>query len=86
MPERHTDRERWEVMIATILRRFRPALFIGGCILLIYALASVFAYLAVAVISMALALFLFLMVFSDKVTLLIARLGAWLATVGRSRL
>jgi hypothetical protein len=83
MPNRHTDRERLEVMFMTILMAFRPILFIGGCILLVYAMAASIVYPVITGIAMGLALALFLMVISDRFTLYTARLGAWLVTIGR---
>jgi hypothetical protein len=83
MPNRHTDRERWEIMIMTILLAFRPLIFTGGCIFLIFSSVAVVAYPIVALISLILAFFLFGMVFLDQVSLYVARFGAWLMTLGR---
>ena len=83
MPDRHTDRERWEVMIMTILLAFRPFIFMGGCLFLLYAGLTWIAYPVMALISLGLALFLFSMVLSDQVCLHIARFGAWLKMLGR---
>lgn len=80
MPERHTDRERWEMFLMQVFLATRPFLFIGGLILAIYAISAFFAYPVVGVISLGLAVFLFLMVISDQVALLLARLGSWMIT------
>jgi len=83
MPNRHTDREHWEVFLTTIFLKYRPILFTGGVILLGFAVAAWFAYPVVAMIALGLAFFLFLMIFSDKVTFQVARFGAWIITWGK---
>ena len=80
MPDRHTDRERWEMFLMQIFLATRPFLFIGGLILLVYAASAFFAYPVVGLIALGLSMFLFLMVVSDQVTLLLARLGSWMIT------
>jgi hypothetical protein len=85
MPNRHTDRERWEVLISTILLAYRPMLFVGGVIFLIYAGVASFVYFVTAGIALGLAAFLFMLVFSDQATFYLARFGAWLATVGKNK-
>ena len=82
MPDRHTDSERWEVMIMTMLLAFRPFIFIGGCLFLLYAGLTWIAYPLMALISIGLAVFLFSMVLSDQACLNFARFGAWLKTLG----
>lgn len=81
MSNQHSDRERWEIYLTQILLYFRPLLFIGGCIFLVYAAAALFAYPLSAVLSAGLGLFLFALVFSDRVALSVARFGAYLATI-----
>ena len=85
MPERHPDRERWEVYLVTILLAMRPFLFIGGVLMLIYAIAAFSAYPLVGGIALGLAILLILMVFYDQVTLLVARIGAFIATIGMKK-
>ena len=84
MPNRHTDKERWEVYLTMILLRMRPFIFIGAVILLFYGIAALSAYPVVGVISLILALLLLLMVVFDSATIFVARLGAWLVTFGRN--
>jgi hypothetical protein len=62
---------------------FRPILFIGEVVFLVYAAVVVLVYPLSAVISTGMAVFLFAMVFSDQVALWMARPGAFLATIGR---
>jgi hypothetical protein len=81
MSNRQLDRERWEVLITTILLSYRPFIFMGACILLVAAGAAWFSFPEMAILSTGLAVFLFGMVFSDRVTLHIARLAAWLLTL-----
>lgn len=83
MPRRNVDRERWEVYFMTILLATRPFLFVGGGLLLVYAIVAISAYPLVGVIALGLAVFLFLIVFFDRVTLLVARIGAFIATLGK---
>jgi len=81
---RNVDRERWEAYLMMVLLATRPFLFIGAVILFLYAIAAISAYPLIGVIALGLALLLFLMVIYDQVTLLIARLGAWLITIGKN--
>jgi len=85
MPKRHSDRERWEVYLMTILLAMRPILFIGGVLMLIYAITAFSAYPLVGGIALGLAILLFLMVFYDQVTLIVARIGAYIATIGTNK-
>lgn len=86
MPNRHTDKERWEVYLTMILLRMRPFIFIGAMILLLYGIAALSAYLVVSAIALGLALLLLLMVIFDWAIIYVARLGAWLVTLGKSNL
>jgi hypothetical protein len=84
MPDRHTDRERWEVLILTILLAYRVFIFIGGCLFLLYAGLTWVAYPVMALISLGLASLLFSLVLSDQACLYVARFGAWLKTLGKT--
>ncbi len=84
MPNRHSDRERWEVYLTMILLRTPPFIFAGAVILLFYGIAAISAFPVVAGLALFLALFLLLMVLYDRVTFYIARFGAWLVTFGRN--
>ncbi len=81
---RNLDRERWEAYFLMVLLATRPFLFVGAVILVVYAIAAIMAYPLVSGIAIGLAILLFLMVFSDLVSLLIARIGAWLITFGKN--
>ena len=80
MPNRHSDKERWEVYLMMILLRMRPLIFIGALIIFFYGVVALFAYPLLALVALALALFLFMIVLYDRVTLYVARFGAWLVT------
>ena len=82
MPDRHSDRERWEVLILTVLLAYRPFIFIGGCLIMLFAGLTWTAYPVMALISFGLALFLFSLVLWDQACMYVARLGAWLKTLG----
>lgn len=84
MPNRHSDKERWEVYLTMILLRMRPLIFIGAIIMLLYGIVALVAYPFVGGVALGLALFLFLMVLFDWATLFVARFGAWLVTLGES--
>jgi hypothetical protein len=60
----------------------RPFIFIGTLILLFYGIAALSAYPVVGGIALGLALLLLLMVVYDGATILVARFGAWLVTLG----
>ena len=81
MPERHSDRERWEAYFLIILLATRPFFFTGGLILLLFGIAALVAYPSVSPVALLLALFLFSLVFSDWIALQTARMGAWLRTL-----
>jgi hypothetical protein len=84
MPRKNLDQERWEAYFMMILLAMRPFLFVGAVILFLYTLAAFFAYPLISVISLGFALFLLFVVFFDQGALWIARIGAWIATVGRN--
>ena len=84
MPDRNNDRERWEVLIMTILLAYRAFILIGGCLFLLYAGLTWMAYPIMALIGLGLALFLFSLALSERVCLYVARFGAWLKTLGQT--
>ncbi len=84
MPNRHSDRERWEVLITQILLAFRPIIFVIGLILLIYAGIALFYNQIIGFITVVLGIYLLWLVFSDQAILQLARLGSWLATGGKN--
>jgi len=83
MQNRHDDREQWEILFIKILMSYRPISFIGGLIILGYAPTVLIVYPIAAAISLGLAFFMFLFVFSDQVALCVARIGTWIATIGK---
>jgi hypothetical protein len=80
MPDRHTDRERWEIYLLQIILATRPLLFASGVIFLVYAVAAMFAYIIMGGVVFGLAVLLFALVYSDKAALYAARFVAWLIT------
>ena len=84
MPDRHSDRERWESIFLIILLATRPILFIGAVILLIYAFAAMAGYPVAGWISAGLSIYLFSLVFSDQSVRRLASFGAWIATRWRT--
>ena len=82
MPNRHSDRERWEVYLLQIFLATRPITFAGGLVLFLYAGTAIFVYPVISGVVFVLALILLSMVFSYKVCLYVARFWAWVATLG----
>lgn len=83
MSNKHPERERWEILVTTILLAYRPLLFIGGLVILGYALTVLFTHPIIASLSLGMTLFMFLLVTSDRAIFCFARLGAWIATIGK---
>ena len=81
MAKRHTNRDRFEHYLATMLLGTRPIQMIGGLLLLIYGIAALFSYPISGVVALVMAVALLLMVYSDHFVILVARAGAWLATI-----
>lgn len=80
MSDQKRDREQWELVIITVLLMYRPILFFGALLLLGYTILVIFANPSIGVVAAGLTLLLFLVVFSYRAALLLARLGAWIAT------
>jgi len=76
------DRERLEVYYAQLMLAYRPILFIGGILLFSYALATMLRSILMGGILLLLSVFPLLVFFSYPFLVLIARLGAWIATLG----
>ena len=81
MSKRNLDYERWEVLLMTLFLAFRWLIFICGCILLIYGVATWAAFQFAAVLAIGLSIILFGMFLSDRTTLYVARFIAWLMTI-----
>lgn len=80
MSNQHKDQERWEVILTTLLLKFRPLLFIAGLWLLLYAVTVSFTFTPATLIGSLFAFFLFTLVFWDAAVLSVARAVAWAIT------
>lgn len=80
MPDTKREREQLEVIYITILLMYRPYLFFGAVLLIGFTLFIVISAPAIGYISAGLTIFLLLLASSYRAALLLARLGAWIAT------
>ena len=80
---RRLARERLEIYLVHLLLAYRPLVFISGVLLLVYAVIAMIASSPAGFASLVPAIFLLLLSSSYNVTLYTARLGAWVATLGR---
>ena len=80
---RRLARERLEIYLLHLLLAFRPLIFVAGMLLLVYAIIALVASSLAGFASLVPALFLLLLSSSYNVALYTARLGAWVATLGR---
>ena len=75
------NRESLEFYLLNLLLIYRPLLQIGGAIILLYAIATFFAYPLGSIVGLVIAIF-FLLTFSFPLTHRVAQFGAWLGTLG----
>jgi hypothetical protein len=80
---RRLARERLEIYLVHLLLAYRRLIFIGGLLLLVYAIAFMFSNPLVGSASLVPAIFMLLLSNSYPVTLYTARLGAWIGTLWR---
>ena len=80
---RRLARERLEIYLVHLLLAFRPLIFVSGVLLLVYAVIAMIANSLAGFASLVPAIFLLLLSNYYNVTLYTARLGAWIATLGR---
>lgn len=80
---RNLDRERLEVYLAHLLLAYRPIFQTSGWVILVY---SVVAFLLSPVggsVAFGVAIFLVLLSSSYEMTVYLAKVGAWIGTLGR---
>ena len=80
---RRLARERLEIYLVHLLLAYRPLFLISGLLLLAYAVATMLTNLLAGNAILLPAIFLLLLSNSYNVALYTARLGAWIATLGR---
>lgn len=76
-------RERLEIYLVHLLMAYRPLIFIGGLLLLAYAIVALMAASPAGFASMVPAIFLLLLGSFYPVVVYTARLGAWIGTLWR---
>ena len=81
---RRLARERLEVYLVHLILRYQRPLFIGGLLLLVYAIATMFTNPLAGNVILLPAIYLFLLSSSYNVVLYSARLGAWIGTLWSS--
>jgi hypothetical protein len=77
------DRERMEVYLVHLLLAWRPLLLVGGLLLLAYAFSVMVRSFFAGGVMLLLAAFPLLLGYSYHAVVFTARLGAWIATLGR---
>lgn len=80
---RRLARERLEIYLVHLILAYRRLILIGGLLLLVFAIATMFTYPLAGNAILLPAIFLLLMSNSFNVALYTARLGAWIVTLGR---
>ena len=80
---RRLARERLEIYLVHIILAYRRFLWLVGLLLLVYAIATMFINPLAGCAVLLPAIFLILLSNSFNVALYTARLGAWIATLGR---
>jgi len=78
---RRLARERLEIYMVHLILAYRQVIFIGGLLLLVYAIVTMFTGLLVGNAILLPAIFLLLLSNSYNVALYTARLGAWIGTL-----
>ena len=76
------DREGLEFYLLNLLLIYRPLLWVSGVVILLYAIVTFFLYPLGGIIALVAAIFLILITLSFPLTLRVAKLGAWLGTLG----
>ena len=80
---RRLAREQLEIYLVHLLLAFRPLIFGGGVLLLVYAIVAMIARSPAGFGSLVPAIFLLLLGSSYPVVVYTARLGAWIGTLWR---
>lgn len=80
---RRLARERLEIYLVHLLLAFRPLIFVAGVLLLVYGVLALIASSMAGFASLVPALFLLMLSSSYHATLYTARVGSWIATLGR---
>ena len=82
--QKRLDRERLEAYCVYLLLSYRPLIFVCGLVILIYSLVTTIKFPVFGGVLIIIASFLILLGSSFQLVLFTARLGAWIATLGRN--
>jgi uncharacterized membrane protein len=82
---RNLDREGLEVYLVNLLLAYRPLFQLSGFIIFVYALVVMAFSITISIIAFVVAIFLGLVSYSYQLTLSLAKIGAWLGTIGKNR-
>jgi hypothetical protein len=80
---RNLDREKLELYFIYLLLAYRPLLRISGLLLLLYSIGALPINPKSGCIALAVAIVLVLPSYSYQVTLYLAKIGAWVGTIGK---
>lgn len=80
---RNLDREKLELYFTYLLLAYRPLLRISGLLLLLYSIMALSIYPKSVGVALAVAIVLILPSYSYQVTLYLAKIGAWVGTLGK---
>lgn len=78
---RRLRRERLEIYLVYLILAYRQLILVGGLLLLVYAIVMMFINLLVGSASLLPAIFMLLLSSSYKITIFMARMGAWIGTL-----
>ena len=81
---RNLDREGLEVYLLNLLLAYRPMLQISGLLFLVFSVVALSLSPIVGSIALGMGIFLVTLTNSYQVTLYLAKLGAWLGTLGKN--
>ena len=80
---RRLNRERLEYYLTYLILAYRRPIFIIGLLLLVYAITTMLIKLSESIVVLIPAIYLITLSNSYNITVYTARLGAWIATIGK---
>jgi hypothetical protein len=82
---RNLDREGLEVYLLNLLLAYRPLFQISGLLLFVTSIVALSLSPIVGVITLGAAIYLVIISYSYQAILYLAKLGAWLGTIGKNK-
>ncbi|HSG42286.1 MAG TPA: hypothetical protein VLA72_03945 [Anaerolineales bacterium] len=83
--KRNLDREGLEVNLLNLLLVYRPIIQLCGLIIFVHGVVMIPNSISVGSITFAVAVFLYLVTRFSKLTFHLAKFGAWIGTLGKSK-